>query len=194
MAAFVLGNGLSRQAVDIDKLMLRGSVYGCNGLYRTHAVTALIATDRPISQAIQESGYAKKNRFYTRRPMANLGALPVPKEYFGFSSGPIATAIAAKEHENPIYLIGFDMGPDTTGKFNNVYASTEFYKALGAPPTYTGNWAKQLSKVMSDCSQQRFIRVIGPTTAGIPELENIKNLTFMTMDTFLERINTRKDL
>lgn len=194
MVAFVLGNGISRESVDIEKLQRRGSVYGCNGLYRTHTVTALIATDKPISQLIEQSGYSKTNRFYTRRPLPDSGALTVPREYFGFSSGPIAVAIAAKDFENPIYIIGFDMGPNPQGQFNNVYAGTEFYKPIGAAPTYTGNWAKQLVKVVSDHPRNQFVRVMGATTAVLPELENLRNLDNMPMDTFLERINTKKDL
>jgi hypothetical protein len=194
MAAFVLGNGVSRESVDIEKLKRRGSVYGCNGLYRTHTVTALIATDQPISLVIQDSGYSKHNRFYTRRPMPNTGAQTVPKEYFGFSSGPIATAIAAKDRENPVYIIGFDMGPNQHGQFNNVYAGTQYYKPMGAAPTYTGNWTKQLIKIISDHPDQQFVRVMGATTATIPDFANVKNLTNMAMDTFLERINTGKDL
>ena len=194
MAAFVLGNGVSRDAVDIERIQRRGPVYGCNGLYRTHMITALIATDTAISRAIQESGYSKRHRFYTRRPLPNSGALAVPKSYFGYSSGPIAVAVAASDNETPIYLLGFDMGPDQTGKFNNIYANTEFYKPLGAAPTYTGNWVKQLTKVLADHPHQSFVRVMGKTTAPVPELEKLKNLTFMTMETFVERINTTKDL
>jgi len=194
MVAFVLGNGISRESVDIEKLKRRGAVYGCNGLYRTHTVTALIATDQPISRVIQDSGYSKHNRFYTRRPMPNTGAQPVPKEYFGFSSGPIATSIAAKDRENPVYIIGFDMGPNQHGQFNNIYAGTQYYKPMGAAPTYIGNWTKQLIKVIADHPDQQFVRVIGETTATIPDFVNVKNLTNMTMDTFLERINTGKDL
>jgi hypothetical protein len=93
MAAFVLGNGVSRAAVDVDLLLRLGAVYGCNALYRTHAVTALVATDRPIAEAIQNSGYSLEHRFYTRRPLPNTGAQAVPRPYFGFSSGPIALAL-----------------------------------------------------------------------------------------------------
>jgi hypothetical protein len=194
MAAFVLGNGTSRQEISIDQLLQLGSVYACNGVYRTHAVTALIATDHPISKVIQESGYSKINRFYTRRPITGLGAEIVPKPYFGFSSGPIATAVAAMDKNTRIYLLGFDMGPDTQGKFNNVFAGTDFYKDIGAAPTYTGNWVKQLTKVIQDFPNQKFIRVIGATTASISELATVKNLEHMLMTSFLERINNEKDL
>ena len=86
------------------------------------------------------------------------------------------------------------MGPDQNGHFNNLYAGTEFYKSPGAPPTYTGNWAKQLSKVIQDYPTQTFVRITGPTTASIAELVSLKNLKTMTLDTFIERINTTKDL
>jgi hypothetical protein len=194
MAAFVLGNGTSRQEISIDQLLQLGSVYACNGVYRTHLVTALVATDHPISKVIQESGYSKNNRFYTRRPIPGLGAEIVPKPYFGFSSGPIATAVAATDKNTRIYLLGFDMGPDIQGKFNNVFAGTEFYKSMGAAPTYSGNWIKQLIKVVQDFPNQTFIRVVGATTASISELATVKNLEHMPMASFLERINNRKDL
>ena len=96
MAAFVLGNGTSRGSIDVELLLKIAPVYGCNALYRTYTPTVLVSTDRPISQQIQESGYAKTNRFYTRRPLHNSGAQTVPREYFGFSSGPIATALATQ--------------------------------------------------------------------------------------------------
>jgi hypothetical protein len=193
MTAFVLGNGVSRQAVEVDTLMKLGKVYGCNGLYRTHTPTVLVATDRAIAQAIQDSGYPLKNRFYTRRPAANTGALSVPKAYFGFSSGPIAAAIAAQENTGEIYLLGFDLGPDS-GKFNNVYAGTQFYKPVGALPTFTGNWIRQMITIMKDHSDRQFYRVTGQTTADVPEFASIPNLKNLAMHEFLVRINTRKDL
>jgi hypothetical protein len=118
----------------------------------------------------------------------------VPKEYCGFSSGPIAVAIAAMEHHSPIYLLGFDMGPTGTGEFNNIYAGTEFYKPTNANPTFTGNWIRQMVKVVQDHPKQRFVRVHGQTTARIQELEGLKNLEFVMMDDFLMRINNGKEL
>jgi hypothetical protein len=194
MSAFALGNGVSRQVVSIDHLMRHGGVYACNGVYRTHTVTALVATDYPIAKIIQESGYSKRNRFYTRRPLPNLGAHCVPKEYFGYSSGPIAIALAALDKSGTIYMLGFDMGPDSTGKFNNVFAGTEFYKAVGSTPTYSGNWIKQTVKIINDFPKQHFIRVVGASTADVPEFNNLKNFNHIPMDAFIDRINTGKDL
>lgn len=194
MTAIVLGNGVSRRHIDVDTLLKIGTVYGCNALYRTHTPHVLVATDQPISTQIQESGYSSRNQFYTRRPINGLGALRVPQPYFGFSSGPIATGIAASDGHKIIYMLGFDMGPAANGLFNNVYADTEFYKHALAKPTFTGNWVKQLTTVTKDFPDRQFVRVCGDTTAVIPELQSLANMKSMPISDFITLINTPKNL
>jgi hypothetical protein len=193
-AAFVLGNGVSRLLVDLNQLKQRGKIYGCNALYREFAPDVLISTDRGIAQTIQNAGYAQKHTMYTRKPLPGLGARTVPQSYFGFSSGPIAVGLAALDRHLAIYLIGFDMGPTTSNKFNNVYADTEFYKKSSSNPTFTGNWMRQIVTVTRDFPNTSFHRVVGDTTADIAELRGIKNMHHMPMTDFLNRINNIKDL
>lgn len=192
--AFVLGNGTSRKSVDLSQLSLLGKVYGCNALFRDYIPDVLVATDRPIATAIQNSGYAHKHVFYTRRPLENSGALVVPREYFGFSSGPIATSLAAIDGHRRVYMLGFDMGPNENNHINNLYAGTEFYRATNAPPTYTGNWIKQIIKVAKDHPHTRFIRVAGALTAPVTEFQSLPNFSQLDIDTFVNRINNKKDL
>ena len=192
--AFVLGNGMSRQGVSVTALSQCGRVYGCNALYREHTPDVLVATDRPIAEHIQRSGYSSINRFHTRRPLPGLGAREVPKPYFGFSSGPLAVGLAAIDGYRRIYLLGFDLGPTATKTINNVYAGTEFYKPITAAPTYTGNWIRQLVRIMNEHRQTRFVRVMGATTAHIAEFDAVQNLTYLDLDTFADRINKQKDL
>ena len=168
-------------------------IYGCNALYREFAPDVLVATDRPIAEAIQRSGYPLKNKFYTRRPLADSGALKLVQPYYGYSSGPNAVALAAQEHHH-VYMLGFDMGPVENNVFNNIYAGTEFYKATTAAPTFTGNWIKQIRKICEDSPQTKFFRVCGSATARITELENTKNLEHLDLAIFLDRINNKKDL
>lgn len=191
--AFVLGNGISRQQVDLQNLKAFGPIYGCNALYRDFVPSALVSTDRPISERIQDSGYALKHRFYTRKPIAGQGAYPVPQKYFGFSSGPIASGIAAIDGAKAIYLVGFDMGA-ANNRFNNVYADTEFYKKSSAIPTFTGNWVNQLIAVMRDYPDVLFTRIMGATTAPIEKFDSVPNHRIMAMAEFLDRINNTKDL
>jgi hypothetical protein len=193
-AGFVLGNGVSRLSVDLNQLKQRGRIYGCNALYREFVPDVLISTDKGISQVIQNSGYAQNNVMYTRKPLPGLGARTVPQSYFGFSSGPIAVGVAALDQHLAVYLIGFDMGPNVNNKFNNVYADTEFYKKSSSLPTFTGNWTRQLVTICRDFPKTSFHRVMGDTTASIPELNNIANLKNMPMSDLLDRINNTKDL
>lgn len=194
MTAFVLGNGQSRSELDPDFLLKKGHVYGCNGLYRTHSPTVLVATDRPIAEAIQQSGYSQKHKFYTRRPIEGMGAMKVPKPYFGYSSGPIAVALAAQDGHRQIYMLGFDMGPTQKGLFNNIYADSEFYKRSDSQPTFTGNWQRQIQQVARDFPNTEFFRIHGATTAEIRDFDNVPNLKKMQMADFVALINTAKDL
>jgi hypothetical protein len=192
--AFVCGNGVSRQAIDLNQLKPLGKIYGCNAMYRDFEPDCLVATDRPIAETIQNSGYSKTHRFHTRKPIHGLGALPVPKKYHGNSSGPIATALAALDGYSTIYLLGYDMGPTINAKFNNVYAGTEFYRKPDAAPTYTGNWVKQLCTIAKDFPQMTFVRVCGPTTADIRELKVFNNLLHIPIQMFQDRVATGQDL
>lgn len=182
--AFVLGNGISRLVVDLNSLRTYGKIYGCNALYREFIPDVLVATDRPISQAIQESGYAKNNSFYTRKILTDSGAKVIPQPYYGYSSGPVALALAALEQHHKIYLLGFDLGPDTNQKFNNVYAGTEFYKSQNSTQTYTGNWVKQITQIARNFPKIQFFRVHGTTTAEIKEFQVLTNFKSCAMQEF----------
>jgi hypothetical protein len=193
LTAFVLGNGQSRLAIDPQQLVGLGKIYGCNALYRSFSPDVLVATDRGMAAEIEDSGYAQHRIFYTRRPRPQTGARIIPPEYYGYSSGPVATSLAAADRWDPIYLLGFDMGPDPQGHFNNVYAGTPNYKPQGSIPTFTGNWIKQLKRIMRDHQQQQFIRVMGDTSAAISEFDDFKNLKNMAIQDFLAWINKQKD-
>ena len=191
--AFALGNGKSRLALDVKQLQEVGPVYACNAMYREFTPDCLVATDPAIAKAIQDSGYTLNNRFHTRRPIEGTGAKSLPKEYKGFSSGPNTIAQACIDGYHVMYLIGFDLGT-TNGQFNNVYADTEFYKKITDPPTFSGNWIKQIKQIAEDYPNRRFVRVEGPASAFVPGFRDVANLQTMPMDRFQERLNSRKGL
>ena len=120
--------------------------------------------------------------------------MSVPQPYFGFSSGPIAAALAAEDRHTLIYLVGFDMGPGKHGRFNNIYADTEFYKQTINAPTFTGNWVRQLCTVAKDHPNCEFIRVHGTITAEIPDFNKVPNMQKLQFADFVARINKPKDL
>jgi hypothetical protein len=191
--AFVLGNGTSRRTVSVSALHELGRIYGCNALYREFVPDVLVATDQPIATAIQDSGYAQTNEFYTRRPMPGTGAQRLLEPYRGYSSGPNALALAAQQGNLEIYLLGFDMGPTENNLFNNVYADTEFYKTSAHPPTFVGNWVRQVIQVFRDHPQVQFTRVYGATTARIAELDLVPNLKHIDLATFMACMDNQPD-
>ena len=186
--AFVLGNGISRQQIDLNLLKTLGRVYGCNAIYREFEPDVLISTDLPISERIQHEGYGRTHTHYTRKPLPDSGSMRMSQQYFGYSSGPAAVGQAALDGARAIYLIGFDMGPNRTGRFNNCYADTEFYKKSSANPTFTGNWVNQLKTITRDFPKTSFFRITGDTTAEIRDLLGVAILAHMTMADFQNRL------
>jgi len=187
-AAFVLGNGVSRQVVDLTQLKTLGRVYGCNAIYREFVPDVLVSTDTPISERIQNEGYSQKNIHYTRKPLPDSGSRRITQPYYGFSSGPVAVGQAALDGATAIYLVGFDLGPTRDGRFNNIYADTEFYKKSSAGPTFTGNWVNQIRTITKDFPKTNFFRISGDTTAEIRELLGIPNLVHVKMADFQNRL------
>ena len=158
MITFVLGNGESREGLDLQKLKSIGKVYGCNALYREFTPDLLVAVDREITLEIIDSGYSKMNTFYTRR--VSHDAKQLPKKYYSFSSGPAAIGLAATNGATEVFLLGFDFSGGKQS-FNNLYAGSACYKKMGATPTYSGNWKKQIATVVNEFPDTQFYRVIG---------------------------------
>lgn len=186
---FVIGNGQSRLGFDLNELKSRGKIYGCNALYRDFTPDVLIATDPPMAKEIEESGYPKDNMFYTRNPSYDAGSHKITLN-FGYSSGPIAVSMAAKNEHHPVYLIGFDFVGDA-GRINNVYAGTPCYKAKNADETYFGNWIDQLTNIFTvQFPKTRFIRVIDSNERFTPVLwDQLKNYSEMNFEEFKRSIN-----
>lgn len=187
--AFVLGNGKSRDGLDLTALRKHGPIYGCNALYRDFTPDCLVATDGPIGKHIQESGYALKNRFHTRRVIEGSGARTLPREYKGFSSGPNALAQACLDRPSLIYMIGFDLGTQKGQQFNNVYADTQFYKKSEDPPTFAGNWIRQIRMICEKFPDIEVRRVSGPGSNFVDTFAEIKNMRQITIEQMLEQLN-----
>lgn len=186
---FVIGNGRSRLALNIEDLKKHGRVYGCNALYRDFTPDILIATDPGITAEIEASGYALTNTFYTRQPTESLGSQLI-KHHFGFSSGPIAVKYAAEAAHQSIYLVGFDLqGKD--GRQNNIYSSTENYRRSEDKETYYGNWVKQLAQIFHEHPHQRFIRLTNEDGIIPVQWMQCANHTSQLISDFMPNINSK---
>lgn len=62
--AVCLGNGQSRQGLNLNKLKQYATVIGCNAIYRDFTPDILVALDSRIAHEIYRSGYADTNLSY----------------------------------------------------------------------------------------------------------------------------------
>lgn len=184
-SAFVLGNGVSRLAVDPRCLLDLGTVYGCNAQYREYQPNHLIAVDVKMINEIITAGYHKSHSVWTNpnKGVATKDHINFFQPNKGWSSGPTALWLAATNKHREIYILGFDY-QGLGGKFNNVYADTVNYKKSSDAATFHGNWLNQTEKVIKEFKNTKFYRVI-KSGAFIPEKLTIPNLEHMSYDVFI---------
>jgi len=184
--AFILGNGKSRLRLKLDELKFHATVYGCNALYREYTPDYLIAVDEKMVKEIEKTGYHLKQQLWTN---PNKGVLKIPglnyfKPHKGWSSGPTALWLAARNQHQTIYIFGFDYeGIDR--RVNNVYADTPNYKKSTDVATYYGNWLNQTEQVIRDNKQIKFVRVVDTLNFRPPTLSQITtNFEHMSYEDF----------
>jgi len=187
--SFVLGNGTSRRSIDPNELKLRGTLYGCNALYRTCSPHYLIAVDTKMVREISNAGYQLKNSTWSNpnKYSRSIQGLNLFNPNLGWSSGPTALNFASINGSKIIYILGFDY--QGLGKkhelVNNMYAGTENYKRESDRATYFGNWQRQTSMVIKRNPSIRYIRVVEDTEYFTPEnLVGLPNLEHITIAKF----------
>ena len=138
--AFVLGNGESRKGIQIEDLKKHGTVFACNGVYRTDTPDFLIAVDPKMMLEIAESDYMTKHQVWSNFN-AQYNKNQKIKNYvkwfqpsMGWSSGPTALRLACDRKFKEIYILGFDYRryPDKKSsnrqRLNNMFKDTRNYK------------------------------------------------------------------
>jgi hypothetical protein len=173
---FVLGNGRSRLEADLESLRGKGTIYGCNALFREFHPDVLVAVDPRMIIEIVCSYYQKTNEVWTNyntkfKEYTDLKTFKNPR---GWASGPTALLKAAMDNNTHIFILGFDY-TGINEMVNNVYADTTNYKRSTDPATYHGNWKKQTETVFSEFPDINFIRVVGKNCLCPPEWKMINN-------------------
>ena len=81
----------------------------------------------------------------------------------------------------------------TNGMFNNVYVDREFYKKQLDPPTFPGNWVNQIIELATKHYPNRqFYRVEAVESASHKQLGKVDNIKIISMESFLEMVNTAR--
>jgi len=197
--AFVLGNGESRKGIDINDLKERGTVFACNGVYRTHQPDWLIAVDPKMILEIAETDYVEHNKVYSNfnvqynKHQKLLDHVTWAKPSLGWSSGPTALRLACDKQFKEIYILGFDYQGHNDGtnksrfKFNNVFKDTRNYKKSQDEATFYGNWMNQTKRVLDDYKDVKFYRVIPKGWFTPKDLDWKENCKHITTEDFLSK-------
>lgn len=68
----VIGNGNSREDLNLDEINKKAITFGCNALYRNFSPDYLLSVDAPITHEILSTDYVKNNNLY----LDNVSFLP----------------------------------------------------------------------------------------------------------------------
>lgn len=192
--AFVLGNGVSRKGIDLNKLQKYGTIYGCNALYREFEPDYLVAVDVKMVNEICKSRYQITHEVWTNpnRSYKNLHGLNFFHPSKGWSSGPTALWLASQHGYDNIYILGFDYkGVNNGEKFNNIYADSMNYKRSTDAATYFGNWLRQTKTVVQENENINYFRIITAENYCPEELNRLANLKTIFREDFEKIFNLK---
>ena len=196
--AFVLGNGESRRGIQIAELKTHGTVYACNGVYRTDTPHYLVAVDPKMLLEIGETDYAINNKVWSNynsqyaKHKKILDHVHWFKPSLGWSSGPTALRMACEHGYKDIYILGFDYQGHSQGsgfKFNNVFKDTRNYKRAKDEATFYGNWMNQTKRCLKDFAGIKFHRVIPKDWFTPKDLAWNENLSHLIKEDFVKQFN-----
>lgn len=189
--AFIIGNGTSRSSINLAMLKPFGKIYGCNAIYRDFIPDYLVAVDTKMVLELNKNGVQHKVETWTNpnKSYNNMTGFNYFQPSKGWSSGPTALWLASDMTEyDTIYILGFDY--EGTGQLvNNIYSSTQNYKACTEKATYFGNWLKQTIITIQNNPQKRYIRVLGESLFTPPELNKLDNIDHIHLNDFKKSFN-----
>lgn len=190
--AFVIGNGESRVAFDLNTLKGKGTTFGCNALHRDFWPDFLICVDHSMRGEIANSSkYPKEKVVFKYRDR-------------GFASGPCALSVASDRGHNPIFILGFDtcwtphqttQDENVVPAINNVYKNTEHYAGSKNPLVSYSSWVNHTAKVMDEHPDTKYYQVGVHTlkpSAGEDDWvqDNLARVKHLTYEDFTTMVTT----
>ena len=190
--AFIVGNGKSRQTIDLSTLVGKGTIFGCNALYRNfNNFDYLVAIDNRMIQELIEVTTSDSNNM--------SGEVIIPPEDERWESveysphrrrsnaGMNAMLEAIRRGHNVLYCLGFDFILEGEKSIENIYRGTKNYE-----PNTQSNTSDNYFRVrycdwfVNQHDDVKFVFVV-PDDIATKKLES-KNIIGMKMSTFNNKI------
>lgn len=186
--AFIIGNGTSRSSIDLYSLVGKGTIYGCNALYRTfNNWDYLIAIDDGMIDELSRINF-KNGEVIIPPTEERFESIEYSKFQRRSNAGMNAMLEAIRRGGKYLYCLGFDFLLDGDISVDNIYKNTANY----GPETHANisdNYyrIKYLEWFISKHSDVTFIFVI-PNDSKVKRVQG-KNVIGMTIDSFIKKVN-----
>lgn len=174
---FLLGNGKSRLIFDLERIRPKGTIIGCNALYRDFAPDILVAIDAKMLNELAESKYCDSHTCLIpgARSIDIPSVLRWKTEKFNTSGCFAMKLITELMQPDKCYMLGMDAYP------GNVYDKTINYHA-NTLQNFNGVTSYYI-KVLNMPSDTVFINVNDKDTWP-KEAHDTGRYEFMTYETF----------
>jgi len=184
---FVIGNGVSRQPIDLEKCKQLGLTIGCNAIIRDFSPHIISAAD---PRMVKHAKSMFQGKIYSRPDwnkqyeVLEYPPLPYkgntrPDDPWHWNSGPHAINIACLKNPDVCYLLGFDLTQNKSA--NNVYMNTEGYNDKVIDPKY---WHYQINRLIECYAQINFVWIVPSAYVCPIEWEKHTNFSRDTIENF----------
>jgi len=186
--AIIIGNGKSREEINLDYIVGQGTIFGCNALYRNFdGYDYLVAIDDRMIDEIKT----------TEKRLTGQTIFPPEKERYEETTGRrnnagmVAMREAIKQGHNMIYCLGFDFILDGEHSVDNVYLGSTNY----TPETQVGLLEANYHRIQylewfaAQYPDVHFIFVI-PDGAKTKKIE-ARNIIGVPVSVFTKKVQTK---
>ena len=194
LPTLVIGNGESRQRLELQNLLHKFTTVGCNALHREFTVQHLVCCDRRMVLEAVQNPLNTSTTIYTRSNWASAFAKfknvvevpPLPyqgtnraDEPFHWGSGAYAILVATM-YSNDIHVVGFDL-VSNNGKVNNVYKDTPNYANADSHAVDPNYWIYQIARVFA-ALPDKYFTIYNNSDWAIPNSWKLENVGFKNID------------
>ena len=124
--AFIIGNGTSRVSINLSKLVGKGTIFGCNALYRNFTdYDYLVAIDDDIIKELEE--HANDERLIIPPEEARWELPEYNNDRRRSNAGMNAMLEAIQKKHDKLYCMGFDFMLKGEVSTSNIYKDTDCY-------------------------------------------------------------------
>jgi len=187
--AFVVGNGVSRKEVNLESLVDKAPIYGCNALCRDFSAwNYLVAIDDGMIDEIKRYHMNKGHVIFPDEDERWEPAEYSPKRRRA-NAGMIAMQEAIKRGGEIIYCLGMDFVLKSDIAVSNVYRDSENY-GPETRSTQDDNYyrIKYLSWFAKQNPKVKFVFVV-PDNISMRDIGE-SNVVGMKMETFKKKLNS----